>query len=56
VLAMFGMTEYEPSRYLLLVEAPPHCHAAETIDWRPVRSGNTLAAAQANAEATATYQ
>ena len=56
VLAMFGMTEYEPSRYLILVEAPPHCYAAETIDWRPVWSGDTLAAAQANAKATATYQ
>ncbi len=51
VLAKFGMTEYEPSRYLLLVEAPPHCHAAETIDWRPVWSRDTLAAAQANATA-----
>ena len=56
LLAMFGMTEYEPSRYLLLVEAPPHCHAAETIDWRPVWSRDTLAAEQANAHATATYQ
>ncbi len=48
VLAKFGMTEYQPSDYLLLVEAPPHCHAAETIDWRPVWSRDTLAAAQAN--------
>jgi hypothetical protein len=56
VLAKFGMTEYEPSPYLLLVEAPPHCRAAETIDWRPVWGRNTLAAAQANAKATAKDQ
>ena len=56
LLAKFGMTEYEPSGYLLLVEAPPHCHASETIDWRPVWSRDTLAAAQVNAEATAKYQ
>ncbi len=56
VLAMFGMSEYEPSRYLLLVEAPPHCHAAESKDWRPVWSRDTLAAAQANAEAKARYR
>ena len=56
VLAMFDIPEYEPSRYLLLVEAPPHCHASETIDWRPVLSRDTLAAAQVNAEATAKYQ
>ena len=55
VLAKFGMTEYLPSDYLLLVEAPPHCQAAETIDWRPVWSRDTLATAQANAAATAKY-
>ncbi len=56
VLAKFGMTEYLPSDYLLLVEAPPHCQAAKTIDWRPVWSRDTLATAQGNAAATAKYQ
>jgi hypothetical protein len=56
VLAKFGMTEYLPSDYLLLVEAPSRCQAAETIDWRPVWSRDTLATAQANATATAKYQ
>ena len=56
VLAVFGMTEYLPSDYLLLVEAPPHCQAAESVDWRPVWNRDTLATAQANAEATAKYQ
>ncbi len=56
VLAMFGMTEYEPSRYLLQVEAPSHCQSAKTIDWRPVWSRDTLAAAQASPEATTKSQ
>jgi hypothetical protein len=43
-LAMFGLTEYVPSRYLLLVEAPVDCRAAETIDWRSVWSRRNLAA------------
>ena len=51
-LAMFGMTEYEPSRYLLLVETPPHCQEAEAIDWRPVWNRHYLAAARASDEAT----
>ena len=46
-LAMFRMTEYEPSAYLLLVETPPHCQAAEAIDWRPVWSGHKPAATHA---------
>jgi len=51
-LAMFGLTEYVPSRYLLLVDAPPQCQAAETIDWRPVWNRVYLAAPQAETEAT----
>ena len=54
-LAMFGLTEYEPSQYLLLVETPPHCQAAQAIDWGPVWNRDTLAAAQASAEATTKY-
>ncbi len=55
VLAMFGLTEYEPSQYLLLVETPPHCQAAQAIDWGPVWNRDTLAAAQASTEATTKY-
>jgi hypothetical protein len=51
-LAMFGLTEYVPSRYLLLVDAPPRCQAAETIDWRPIWNRLYLAAAQAKTEGT----
>ncbi len=53
VLAMFGMTEYEPSFYLLSVETPPDCQAAGAIDWRPVWSRGYLKAAPANSAATA---
>ena len=35
-LAMFGLTEYAPSWYLLLIEAPSNCRAAQAIDWRSV--------------------
>ena len=36
VLAVFGLTRYAPSRYVLLVESPPQCHVADAIDWRNV--------------------
>jgi hypothetical protein len=55
-LAMFGLTVYVPSRYLLLVDAPPRCQAAETVDWRPVWNRVYLAAAQADTEATTANQ
>ena len=50
-LAMFGLTGYAPSDYLLLVEAPPHCQAAEVIDWRPVWNRDYRAAAEVGATA-----
>ncbi len=48
VLALFGLTEYTPSQYLLLVERPRHCKAAEAIDWRSVWDSNYLPPAEAN--------
>jgi hypothetical protein len=50
LLAVLGLTEYAPSGYLLLVEAPADCPAAETMDWRPVWNRHNLAT-QANAAA-----
>jgi hypothetical protein len=44
-LAMFGLTEYVPSKYLLRVEAPKNCEAAQDIDWSSVWSRKYLAAA-----------
>jgi hypothetical protein len=35
-LATFGLTRYEPSWHLLLVESPSHCQVADAIDWRLV--------------------
>jgi hypothetical protein len=35
-LAVFGLTRYVPSGYLLLVESPSHCSVADAIDWRNV--------------------
>jgi hypothetical protein len=46
-LAMFGLTEYVPSQYFLLLEAPADCRSAEDIDWRSVWNRNYIAAAQA---------
>jgi hypothetical protein len=50
-LATFGLTEYVPSQYFLLLEAPADCHVAEAIDWRSIWNREYLAAAQAKAEA-----
>lgn len=51
-LAMFGLTRYSPSWYLLQVEAPANCRAAAAMDWRSVWNRDDLAAAQAPPEAT----
>jgi hypothetical protein len=32
-LAMFGLTGYAPSPYLIVVESPKRCPALETADW-----------------------
>lgn len=50
-LEMLRLTEYTPSWYLLLVETPPDCHAANAVDWRPVWNRSNLAAAQENLKA-----
>jgi hypothetical protein len=50
-LAMFGLTEYVPSRYLILVEAPKNCRAAEAIDWRSAWKRSYLAADATAAQA-----
>ena len=55
VLGLFGLTEYAPSQYLLLVETPVHCQAAAAIDWRTVWNPNYRAASQASAEAPTKY-
>jgi hypothetical protein len=46
-LAMFRLTEYVPSRYLILVETPKNCSIAEDIDWRSAWNRDYLAAAHA---------
>jgi hypothetical protein len=50
VLATFGLTEYTPSWYLILVETPKNCRTAAAIDWRSVWNRNYLAAAQHDVE------
>lgn len=35
LLALFGRVDYATSRYVLEVEAPRDCPAAESVDWRP---------------------
>jgi hypothetical protein len=36
ILAAFGMTAYVPSKIMLLIDSPPDCHVADTIDWPTV--------------------
>ena len=50
-LAMFGLTVYAPSWYLLKVEAPANCQSADAMDWRSIWNRDALPAAQAGAEA-----
>lgn len=50
-LAMFGLTAYAPSDFLLLVERPPHCQAAEAVDWRPVWNRDFRTTAEAKTTA-----
>ena len=49
-LAMFGLTEYVPSKYLLRVEAPIDCQTVADIDWSSVWSRKYLARAPAGAQ------
>jgi hypothetical protein len=46
-LATFGLTRYEPSWHLLLVESPSNCQIADAIDWRLVWSRDYIGKRQA---------
>ena len=43
LLAMFGRTDYATSNFVLQVEAPRDCPAAERMDWRPAWGRTYLA-------------
>jgi hypothetical protein len=47
LLSMFGLTEYSPfgNTFVLEVDAPRDCHAADAIDWRAAWSRETATAA-----------
>jgi hypothetical protein len=49
-LAMFGLSGYVPSKYLLRIEAPKNCEPARNIDWSSVWSRKYLAAAPTTAK------
>lgn len=49
MLAVFGRADYATSGFVLEVEAPPDCPAAESVDWRPAWSRTDHAAAEATA-------
>jgi hypothetical protein len=51
-LATFGLTRYVPSGYLLLVDAPSQCQAANAIDWRNVWNRDYISTTRAAAGAT----
>ena len=50
LLAMFGRTDYATSTFILQVEAPRDCPAAETIDWRAAWSRTDPNAAGSTAQ------
>jgi hypothetical protein len=52
-LAGFGLTQYVPSRSVLLVESPPGCQVADAVDWRVVWDRDYLTDSQTGAAATA---
>jgi hypothetical protein len=47
LLALFGKADYPTSSFVLQVEAPRDCPAAENVDWRAAWSRTGLATAQA---------
>ena len=51
LLAGFGLTQYAPSRYMLLLHSPAGCREAETIDWKDVWRREYPTAAGANSDA-----
>lgn len=44
-LATFGLTPYAPGGHVMLVEAPPDCQSAKTVDWRNVWNRDYVKAA-----------
>jgi len=50
LLYTLGLTQYVPTRFLLQIEAPLHCSAIETIDWRPVWGRDYLTATMDKSE------
>jgi hypothetical protein len=44
-LATFGLTRYVPGGHLMLVESPPDCQSAETLDWSDVWNRDYVKAA-----------
>lgn len=53
-LATFGLTRYVPGGHLMLVEAPPDCQSAATINWSDVWNRDYVRAARADAAAALT--
>jgi hypothetical protein len=50
VLATLGLTEYAPSRHLLMIDAPADCRTAN-LDWRPIWTQAELERGRVNADA-----
>lgn len=51
LLALIGRADYASSRFVLEVESPRDCPAAESVDWRPAWGRTDLSAAAATATA-----
>jgi hypothetical protein len=51
-LAVFGLTQYAPHRWVLLIESPPQCQISDDIDWRDVWNADQLRATEVGEEAT----
>ncbi len=50
-LATFGLTPYVPGGHLMLVQSPPDCQSAQTIDWSSVWNRDYVTATPAPIEA-----
>lgn len=48
-LATFGLTPYVPGGHLMLVQSPPDCQSAQTIDWSNVWNRDYVSAASTDA-------
>lgn len=51
-LATFGLTPYVPGGHLMLVQSPPDCQSAQTIDWRNVWNRDYVEATAASTDGT----